>query len=141
MGQEGEAMAMPMGTKGQRAEINVTPMIDVLLVLLIIFMLVAPIEPVGLRALVPQPAPPDTSPLPRLADIVITVARGGGIEINQETVEMNNLPARLARIFEARGDAVIFLRADGALDYGSVARVIDIARGAGLDRVGLMTQQ
>jgi biopolymer transport protein TolR len=134
-------MSMTMGTNRQRAEINVTPMIDVLLVLLIIFMLVAPIEPVGLRALVPQPAPPDANPLPRLADIVITVAKGGGIEINQEAVEMSKLPARLARIFETRGNAVIFLRADGALDYGTIARVIDIARGAGLDRVGLMTQR
>lgn len=133
-------MSMSMsGTGGQRAEINVTPMIDVLLVLLIIFMLVAPIEPVGLKALVPQPPPPDVSPLPRPTDIVITVARNGAVEINQETVEMGNLPARLARIFEVRGNSVIFLRGDGALDYGTIARVIDIARGAGLDRVGLMT--
>jgi biopolymer transport protein TolR len=141
-GQEGEAMAMTMcGTSRQKAEINVTPMIDVLLVLLIIFMLVAPISPKGLNALVPQPAPPDANPLPRPADVVITVARDGAIEINREAVEMSNLPARLARIFEVRGDIVIFLRGERELEFGSIARVMDIARGVGLDRVALMTSR
>jgi biopolymer transport protein TolR len=131
-------MAMTVsGNGGPRAQINVTPMIDVLLVLLIIFMVVAPVESVGLRALVPEPAPPDQKARP--ADVVITMDQNDAIEINQQPVALKDLPDRLRSIFKSRGDVVVFLRGAKNLEYGQVAHVIDIARGAGLDRVALMT--
>ena len=132
------AMTSP-SARGARAEINVTPMIDILLVLLIIFMIVAPVEPRGLRALVPQPPQPGPDTTPRPLDIVITVRHNGAVELNQELVTLSDLPGRLARIFQLRGDAVIFLRGEQDLTFGTVAHVIDVARAAGLTRIGLMT--
>jgi biopolymer transport protein ExbD len=140
MAQEDAAMGMTAsGTGGHKADINVTPMIDVLLVLLIIFMLVAPVAPKGLEALVPQPPrEPDLGPRPQ--DIVISVAPNGVVELNQERMDATELRTRLARIFEVRGDAVVFVRGEGGLDFHEIAQVIDLARGVGLTRVALMTR-
>ena len=115
-----------------------TPMIDVLLVLIIIFMVITPTESKGLSALAPQPS--DTAPQPAVTpqEIVITVAKDGAIEINQQRVELAGLGERLAGL---RGISDhVFIRGDRELDYQAVAQVIDIARGAGWDRIGLMTR-
>jgi biopolymer transport protein ExbD len=110
-----------------------------MLVLLVIFMVAAPVKTVGLRALVPQP--PDISdtrpPDPNV--IVLTVESDGSVSLNQEPVRMEDLKGRLVRIFENRGDSVVFVRGKQDLRYYQVAQVIDIARGAGLTRVALMT--
>ena len=127
------------GSKRQIADINVTPMIDVLLVLLIIFMVVTPIKSRGLHALVPQPASGPTGDVVRDEDVVISVERDGFLRVNQEPVTVNELPGRLRRIFETRGNTVIFVRADKELNFRSVAEVIDIAKGAGLSRIALAT--
>ncbi|MGC9971589.1 MAG: biopolymer transporter ExbD [Bryobacteraceae bacterium] len=131
-------MAMSIGGANRiKAEMNVTPMIDVLLVLLVIFMLVSPLKPTGLPTLVPQAGgdrPPGQS-----TDLVLTVRSDGTLDLNQEAVERANLPARLAQIFKFRGDRVIFVRGEGNLEFGPVAQVMDIARGAGMTRVALMT--
>ena len=132
-------MSMDIGGKGQKAQINVTPMIDVLLVLIIIFMVITPIAPRGLEAVVPPQA--DTSP-PEGAivrDIVITVAKDGTIEINQQPVAPGTLPERLTDLYRRHINDHIFVRGDRDLDYQAVAEVIDMARGAGWERVGLMT--
>ncbi len=131
-------MSMTMGgSRKQMAEINVTPMIDVLLVLLIIFMVVSPLKSRGLHAIVPQPA---AGPgVERQEDIVISVERDGMLRVNQEPVAVTDLGARLRRVFEVRGNTVVFVRADKELSFRPVAEVIDIARGAGLDRVALAT--
>jgi biopolymer transport protein TolR len=127
-------------SRGHKAEINVTPMIDVLLVLIIIFMIITPLSPTGLRTLIPQAPLPGKEQLVRFNDIVITVERDKTVLLNRERVDMAGLPARLARIVHARGNDVIFVRGDKDLDFRDVAGVIDIANGVGLSRVALMTQ-
>ena len=132
-------MSMNIGGNGQKAQINVTPMIDVPLVLIIIFMVITPLVPRGLNAVVPPQAdaPPPPGVIPR--DIVITVAKNGAIEINQQPVAPGTLPERLADLYRRHLTDHVFVRGDRDLDYQAVAEVIDMARGAGWERVGLMT--
>ena len=124
-------------TKG-KAEINVTPMIDVLLVLIILFMVITPLTPTGLRALVPEPPPTGRADQPQRRDIVVTVGKNEQVLINGERVELSLLPGRLERIFQTRGDDVIFITGDKELEFRRIAEVIDLANGAGLRRVALM---
>jgi biopolymer transport protein TolR len=134
-------MAMTAGgKKGPKSDINMTPMIDVLLVLIIIFMVITPLTPHGLEALVPQPPPPNSKP--NLADqrtVVIVLEKDGSIKINQDPVEEANLQQRLEDIFKTRAERVVFVKGDPDLEFAPVARAIDIAHGAGIDKVGLMT--
>src|SRR5260370_22534991 len=108
-------MSMNVGGKGQRPETTVTPMIDVLLVLIIIFMVITPVAPRGLQALVPPQA--DAPPPPGLVsrDIVISVAKNGAIEINQQPVELAALPERLAALYRRHINAHLLGRCDLAL--------------------------
>jgi biopolymer transport protein TolR len=128
-------MGMSLGCR--KAEINVTPLIDVLLVLIIIFMVVVPQRSVGLPAAVPQPAA-DASP--QLADIVVSVNKDRSISINTEPIQLERLQERLQAIFAARANKVVFVRGAGNLDFQEIAAVIDIAKGAGVFQVGLMTE-
>ena len=128
------------GGAGEMSEPNIVPFIDVLLVLIIIFMVITPLTPKGLEALVPQPAPPDQQP--SAADqrtVVISVNRGGSIQINQEATDTDRLGPRLEEIFKTRAERVVFVKGDPMLEFQQVAEVIDIAKGAGIDKVGLMT--
>jgi biopolymer transport protein ExbD len=127
------------GSPHDKAEINMTPMIDVLLVLIILFMVITPLTPSGLRTLPPQPAQPGREHRVRLTDIVVTVGKEGLVLVNGERVSLSGLPDRLKRIFQGRGDEVIFVRGDKELEFRRIAEVIDVAKGAGLQRVGLMT--
>jgi len=122
------------------SEINVTPMIDVLLVLLIIFMLIVPVMPRGESVLVPQPARDDGS---RGDAIVLELLKGSsgsvGFRINQLEVSRADLPGRLAAIYANRAERVLFLKGDDRLAFNQVADVIDMAHAAGVDRIGLVT--
>ena len=134
-------MAMLLGKSARsRAEINMTPMIDVLLVLIIIFMVITPVAPTGLDTLLPQSPDSDTPQPTTPHDVVITVQGDGTVRVNDETVDLTLLHARLLRIFGGRANSVVFIRGEKDLDFGQVAEVIDITKGAGVGRVGLMTR-
>ena len=128
-------MAMSTGGRHQ-ATINVTPMIDVLLVLLIIFMVVVNTESLGFDAQVPQPST-NSAPVD-LQDIILTVHEDRTVSFNQELVQDADLEQRFTQIFRTRGNHVIFIGAHPDLDFEHVLHVLDIARGVGLDRVALL---
>jgi biopolymer transport protein ExbD len=128
------------GAGGPKADINMTPMIDVLLVLIIIFMVITPLTPKGLEALVPQPPPPNQKP--NLSDqrtVVITIDAAHNYAVNSEGIDEAHLGFRLEEIFKTRAERVVFVKGDPGLDFQWVAKAIDIAHGAGIDKVGLMT--
>jgi biopolymer transport protein TolR len=133
-------MALP-GGGGARADINMTPLIDVLLVLLIIFMVITPLTPKGLDALVPQPPPPNQPPPPPNQDrtVVIIIDKDKSLHLNTEDVLEANLGKRLEEVFKTRAERVVFVKGDPDLEFQYVAKAIDIAKGAGIDKVGLMT--
>jgi biopolymer transport protein TolR len=134
-------MAMAVGgSGGMKADINMTPMIDVLLVLIIIFMVITPLTPKGLETLVPQPPPPGVQAnQANDRTVVIVINKDKTMLINTEATDEAKLGPRLEEIFKTRAERVVFVKGDPDLEFQYVAKAIDIAKGAGIDKVGLMT--
>lgn len=126
---------------GVLVDMNVVPLIDVLLVLLIIFMVITPLTPKGLEALVPQPPPPGAQANEELLakTIVVQVNRDGSVKINEEDQTWEGLGPRLEDIFKERAEKVAFVKGDEEVIFAEIARAIDIMRSAGIDKVGLIT--
>jgi biopolymer transport protein TolR len=140
-------MAFSTGGRGPfQGQMNVTPLIDVLLVLIIVFMVVQTMtKDKGLEAQIPQPADPKSSTPPPVRTIVVQVMWTGKdqaphLRINQDDVSWTELEPQLHNIFKQRAEKVAFVKGDDDVDFDYVAQVIDRAREAGVERVGLMTK-
>jgi len=134
-------MGMDVGSSsGSMASPNIVPLIDILLVLIIIFMVITPLTPKGMDTLVPQPSP-NQQQNQELENktVVVQIHKGDKLKINNEDATWDSLGPRIEQIFKDRAEKVAFVKGDNDVLFMSVARAIDIMRGAGIDKVGLIT--
>jgi len=130
------------GKKGAMSDINITPYIDILLVLLIIFMVITPVRQMDLDVKIPQTSNDTDKKAPADPNvIVVSVGESAQIAINQEPTSIANLGSKLQEIYSARANKNMFISASAKLPYGDVVRVIDFAMGAGVGDVGLLTEE
>jgi len=134
---------MNIGTnKGAMANINITPYIDILLVLLIIFMVITPVRQMDLDVKVPQTSNNDTNKgAIDPSVIVVSIGEDAKIAINQEETNIAKLGSKLQEIYSKRANKNMFVSASAKLPYGDVVKIIDIAKGAGVGDIGLLTEQ
>ena len=125
------------GTNTLTNEINVTPMIDVLLVLLIIFMMVIPMSRKAIDLQLPDPTPDDSPAGPPPSQIVLEVLPGNTFKVNSQPVERAALGRRLKEIYDPRPDKIIFVKGDPTVKYSDVIAAMDVARGAGVKVIGM----
>ena len=135
-------MGMEVGKKGGAMnQPNVVPLIDILLVLIIIFMVITPLTPKGLDALVPQPSPPNQKQPDEVQQktVVVQILEAGKIKINDEDANWETLGPRLSDVFKQRAEKVAFVKGDDTVRFAEIARAIDVMRLSGIDKVGLIT--
>ena len=136
-------MAMQAGASGTMSNINITPYIDILLVLLIIFMVIQPTTQYDLEARVPEKSPDDIPEdvIVKSDAIVVSIDAGGLLRINYDPVTLPQLGSRLFDIYSARANKNMFIQGDSDLPFEDVIRVIDIAKGNGVGDIGLFTPE
>ena len=135
-------MSMNVGKKkGAMSDINITPYIDILLVLLIIFMVITPIRQMDLDVKVPQTSNNEAEGAVDPSVIVVSVGEAAQLAINQEPTSIADLGPKLQEIYSKRANKNMFVSASAKLPYGDVVRIIDIAKGAGVQDVGLLTEE
>ncbi|HEX5436406.1 MAG TPA: biopolymer transporter ExbD [Gemmatimonadaceae bacterium] len=135
------AMSAGGGGHGFQNDINVTPMIDVLLVLLVIFMIAVPMLRKAVDLQLPDPNPPQTVSTPNPDQIVLQIAADGSLKINSMVVPKGNLADSIHKVFDARPTKVIFVKADGNVTYQTVIHAIDVAKGAGVLVFGIPPEE
>lgn len=132
-------MAAEVGSKGPKAEINITPLVDIVLVLLIIFMVITPLLARNLPIQVPQKAELEDPPEEIKEQVVLKLFADGHIEVNKQTVELDGLEKLITDTYEKRRDKVMFFEGEDDAPYGNAVALMDIAKGAGVETIGIMT--
>ena len=136
-------MSVDIGASKQKSEPNVVPLCDILLVLLIIFMVITPVLQKGIDVKLPEVQPPgDPGEQPQdVRGIVLTLEGDKTVKINQDLVDMSLLENTLRDLYQTRTDKTIFIRADENLNYQDVLHIIDIAKGAGIEVLGVIPER
>jgi len=134
-------MSMSVGSgKGSMSDINITPYIDILLVLLIIFMVITPVSQMDLDIKVPQKSEEET-PVTGPNVIVVSLGESGQVAINNDPITLTTLGRELQKIYSERSNKNMFVSASAKVIYGDVVKIIDIAKGAGVGDIGLITEE
>jgi len=135
-------MSMSVGSgKGPKSDINITPYIDILLVLLIIFMVITPVRQMDLSIKVPQNTADDVPNAIDPSVIVVSIDETSRISVNSDVTNISELQGKLQKIYSERSNKNMFVSASAKLPYCDVVRIIDIAKGAGVGDIGLVTEE
>src|SRR5512143_902727 len=126
------------GGGGPKSEINVTPLVDVVLVLLIIFMVVQPLLQMGYDVQVPPNAPVDQPPQSTPDQLVVSMTGNKEVYLNKEKIDPANLPIRLQEILKNRGSKVVFFSVEDSVNYGDAIRLMDTVRNNGAKNIGIV---
>ena len=134
-------MAMQTVDKGSMSDINITPLVDVVLVLLIIFMVLTPLLQMGYDVNVPPKKTALASEISSKQQLIVTMIRQDSVYLNREQVPITQLPQRLSEILRNRSDKTVFFAGDDEVNYGIVISTMDIIRNAGAEKIGIVTEK